>query len=59
MKEENYHCLLRCFDVQISKIMMASQKILVFYSIGCILFMDDDTERKVDDSDVGWVLDSE
>ena len=27
--------------------------------MGCILFTDDDSQHKVDDSDDGWVLNSE
>ena len=59
---ELYHFLLLCFNVQISKNMMASQKkkkekfsaLLHIYT-----FVDDDNKRKVDDSDNEWVLDSE
>ena len=56
---ELHHFLLRCFDVQISKNTMASQRNISFWSTGYILFMDYDSERKVDDWDDGWVLDSE
>ena len=35
------------------------KEILIFLSIGYMLFMDNDSEHKVDDSDDGQVLDSE
>ena len=55
----SYHLLRYSFNIQISKTMMASQSSISFGSIGYILYMDDDSEHKVDDSDDGWVLDSE
>ena len=36
---------------------MASQKNISFWSTGYIVFMDDDSEHKVDDLDDEWVLD--
>ena len=38
---------------------MASQRNITFLSIGYILSMDFDSEHKDDDSDDGWLLDSE
>ena len=35
------------------------KEILVFWSIGYIFLMDDNSKHKVDDSDDGWMLDSE
>ena len=55
----SYHLLRYSFNIQISKTMMASQSSISFGSIGYILYMDDDSERKVDGWDDGWVLDSE
>ena len=54
-RERTLWLLLRCFDVQIGENMMASQRNASFLSIGYILFMDDDSEHKVDESDDGWV----
>ena len=49
----SYHLLRYSFNIQISKTMMASQSSISFGSIGYILYMDDDSECKVDDSDDG------
>ena len=55
---ECYHFLLHCLDVQIGK-NMASQRNISLWSIGYIPFMDYKSEHKVNDSDDGWVPDSE
>ena len=60
MKGENCitsYCVVLSFKS--AKLRWLVKKKRVFYSIGCILFMDDDTERKVDDSVDGGVLDFE
>ena len=57
--KEFHHFLLRCFDIQISKNMTASQRNISFGNIGYMLFMDYDNEHKINDLDDGWVLDSE
>ena len=41
------------------KVQWLVKEILVFWSIGYIRFIGDDSEHKVDDSDDGWMLDSE
>ena len=51
------YCTVLTFKSE--KNMMASQRNISFWSIGYMLFMDYDSEHKVDDSDDGWVLDSE
>ena len=50
---EHCHFLLHCFDVQIGKNMMASQRNISFWSIGHILSMDFDNEHK--DGDRWWM----
>ena len=61
MKNENSitsYCVVLMFKS--SKIQLLIKEILVFWSIGSyILFMDDDSENKTDDSDDGLVFDSE
>ena len=59
-KGENFitsYCAVLTF--KLVKIWWLVKEILVFWSIGYILFVDDDNGRKVDDSDDGWVFDSE
>ena len=51
------YCVVLSFKS--AKLRWLVKKKRVFYSIGCILFMDDDTERKVDDVDDGGGLDFE
>ena len=60
MKGENSitsYCVVVTFKS--AKIRWLVKEILVFCNTGYILSMDDDSERKVDDSDDGWGLDSE
>ena len=60
MKGENFitsYCIVLTFKS--AKIWQLVKEILVFWSIGYILFMGDDSKYKVDNSDNRWVLDSE
>ena len=57
---ELYHFLRHCFGIQICKNMIVNQRYISFLKHGIyVLFVDDDSERKVNDSGDGWVLDSE
>ena len=51
------YCIVLTFIL--AEIWWLVKEILVFWSIGYILFMDYDSKHKVDDLDDGWVLDSE
>ena len=51
-RKELYHFLLRCFDIQIGKNTIASERNITFLQ-HWILFMDDERKHKVDDVDKG------
>ena len=56
MKEENFitsYCIMLTFKP--AKLWWLVKETLVFLSIGYILFIDEDSHRKADDSDNGWV----
>ena len=60
MKGENSitsYCIVLMY--KLAKIWWLIIEIWVFWSIWYMLYMDDDSEHNVDDSDDGWVLDSE
>ena len=60
VKGENFttfYCIVLTF--RLAKIQWLAKEIFVFLSVGYVLFMDDDSRRKVDYLDDGWVLGSE